>query len=502
MSKSKSEESKGAEEAPVEEAADVKGKGEAVAEEPAVKEAVAEEPAVEKPAAEPAVKEAVVEEPPKLAGHFTLSLPESLRTPVERPRSNGIVVSSRYVVLKAQETNHNAGHENKGYLSFSHGFAPRLTPITHFPPEFDIWNKLCADVPSLLSSNKLRQYCDDLPVLDAKKLPPAFALRAANVLGYTAHAYWNIGEVPEERSLPPGLEVPWKEINHFHLGRDGEAYLGFFELIVGNFQFDDGAVPTPPVNSKACPWATKELATYGSIDYDPTKSTISNFSPSFWLTGLKEERIFYGVMTEMHTIGAPIVKLTVEAQEAVLANNAVQLKCVLQSLLQMLTTLTFNSFNKIQQQRMAPHYNDATLWCKVVAPIATPITSTTFGPSGTACPLIHVLDAFFGRTKHEKFIGKEVQGLLHSFPTHWKEFVLSVWHGPSIRKYVANKSDDSELQGLFGAALQQYAGENGFLGRHKLKMVGYLEVAMKLGRAVTLGGFAGLLKDRTWDKVS
>ena len=33
-------------------------------------------------------------------------------------------------------------------------------------------------------------------------------------------------------------------------------------------------------------------------------------------------------------------------------------------------------------------------------------------------------------------------------------------------------------------------------------MVGYLEVAMKLGRSVTLGGFAGLLKDRTWDKIA
>ena len=57
-------------------------------------------------------------------------------------------------------------------------------------------------------------------------------------------------------------------------------------------------------------------------------------------------------------------------------------------------------------------------------------------------------------------------------------------------------SDSFKLQGLFGACLQQYAGEQGFLGRHKLKMLGYIEVAMKLGRDSTIGGVAGLLKDR------
>ena len=111
--------------------------------------------------------------------------------------------------------------ENNGYLSFSHGFAPRIAPITHFPPEYDAWNKLCDKLPYLLSSKKLRSYCDSLPVLDANQLPPIFALRAANVLGYTAHVYWHLGDPPEERKIPEGLEVPWKIINEFYLGRKG-----------------------------------------------------------------------------------------------------------------------------------------------------------------------------------------------------------------------------------------------------------------------------------------
>jgi len=162
--------------------------------------------------------------------------------------------------------------------------------------------------------------------------------------------------------------------------------------------------------------------------------------------------------------------------------------------------LTFDVLSKIQQQRKASHYIDAAVWCKIVAPIAVPITSTSLGPSGTASPLIHLLDVFFGRTKHEGFIGKEIKGLFKSFPTNWTNFLIAVRNGPNIPSFVYD-SGDRELQGLFGACLQQYAGENGFLGRHKLKMLGYIEVAMKLGRDATIGGVAGLLKDRCEDPL-
>jgi hypothetical protein len=160
-----------------------------------------------------------------------------------------------------------------------------------------------------------------------------------------------------------------------------------------------------------------------------------------------------------------------------------------------LRALTFDVLNKIQQQRKAPHHINAAVWCKIVAPIAVPITSTSLGPSGTASPLIHLLDIFFGRVKHEGFIGKEIKGLFKSFPPNWTDFLLAVMNGPNIPSFVYS-SDDRELHGLFGACLQQYAGESGFLGRHKLKMLGYIEIAMKLGREATIGGVAGLLKDR------
>ena len=117
-------------------------------------------------------------------------------------------------------------------------------------------------------------------MLDARELPPQFALRGALVLGYTAHAYWNIGDAPEDRRIPPGLDVPWRTINQYHLGRE-EAYLGFEETFSGNFQFEDNKIPQPLADVPPCPWATEELSRYGAVEYNPVEANIFNFHPSF-----------------------------------------------------------------------------------------------------------------------------------------------------------------------------------------------------------------------------
>ena len=239
------------------------------------------------------------------------------------------VMSPREAVLRAQEVNARAGNENQGFLSFSHGFAPRVTPVTRFPPEFDVWNKLVDKLPFLVSSRKLRSYCDShdtLPVLDATRLPALFALRAANVLGFTAHAYWNLGEVPDGKKLPDGLEVPWQTVSKFHLGRQGTHFLGFFEQITANFRFEEGRVPPPPPGAEACLWLTDELVKYGSVEYNPAQANVGNYYPSLLLSGMQEEKNFFGVVTEMQLAGAPAVQLVVDAQEAAAANDVNKLK--------------------------------------------------------------------------------------------------------------------------------------------------------------------------------
>ena len=69
-----------------------------------------------------------------------------------------------------------------------------------------------------------------------------------------------------------------------------------------------------------------------------------------------------------------------------------------------------------------------------------------------------------------------------------------------VDEYI-RRSGNCQLQGLYAHALQTYAGENGFLGRHLIKMYGYMTMLFRTGRQVTMGGFFGHPLDRTEDRV-
>ena len=132
-----------------------------------------------------------------------------------------------------------------------------------------------------------------------------------------------------------------------------------------------------------------------------------------------------------------------------------------------------------------------------MAPFAVPIVPGAQGPSGTSSPIFHLLDAFFGRSEHVSVLGSEMVRLRAWYPRHWRELLDAV-AGISVSEHVAG---DRRLAALYGDALAAYAGDDGYLARHRLKVYGYLELAFKVGRTLTIGGFAGVFKDRTWDEV-
>jgi sulfite reductase (NADPH) flavoprotein alpha-component len=69
-----------------------------------------------------------------------------------------------------------------------------------------------------------------------------------------------------------------------------------------------------------------------------------------------------------------------------------------------------------------------------------------------------------------------------------------------VARYVAERKSP-ELDAVWQSALDRYAGPDGFLARHRMKVYGYLELAFKVGRASTIGGFNGAFTHRTWDEV-
>lgn len=121
-------------------------------------------------------------------------------------------------------------------------------------------------------------------------------------------------------------------------------------------------------------------------------------------------------------------------------------------------------------------------WAKFSAPLSKRCPAT----SGLQFPPYLVMDAFLGRKKYNSFLGAEGVHLRAWLPSNWRAFIASLEYHYSIPDYVA-QSGDSQLIGALDGIVEAYAGERGFMGTHRYKVFGLLEVAGKTGRAETNG---------------
>ena len=146
-----------------------------------------------------------------------------------------------------------------------------------------------------------------------------------------------------------------------------------------------------------------------------------------------------------------------------------------------------------------PTYVDPVVWGVTVAPFAVSINPEAPSPGGTAAPLFQVLDAFLGRRAYDSLLGKEVQRLHNVAPPLQRAFVDAVAEMP-LGAFLA-RAGTPTLRGLARALMEVYAGGQGLLQAHRIKAYGYLEVAFKVGRPITLSGFEGVFRERPWKQV-
>lgn len=439
------------------------------------------------------------------------SIEELLRTPATSPR---------HAIELAQELNAKVGHENYGCLSFTHGFAPQLTPPPRLPGEFAQWDELGRRLPELWSTGQLQRYIDeDFPELDATKLPQEHALRAAHILGITIHAYWHVGglRAPDggEELVPKNLQRPWYHIVTELLNRE-HPFMGFYEMLMAAFNYPD---PESAVFPKSLPehkvsWTDKQKDAYGMYEYDPSKVLVETLTQVVSLSGVMTEKAFFCSFAEMNCRGAPMVTHIVDAQEATIelvdmgflegkslkgTEPHTRLCNALDGIRQEMSTFT-DAFGKIHGMRASDTYVDPTVWAEAIAPVDKPFPGVKVGPSGAGMPLSIILDAFFQRSEHGNFIGKEVKRQLSLYPPHWNRFIHAVRAHTAVGPIIS-AGNDNELKGYFYGAFHSFVGDDGFLGVHRLKMYGYMEFTKKLARGKKKG-YAGLLKERIWTMIA
>ncbi|WP_433062676.1 FHA domain-containing protein [Dactylosporangium sp. CS-033363] len=386
--------------------------------------------------------------------------------PVGRPS-----IAARRVIEAAEAHNRQAGHELDGFLSLEHGFLPVEPPLTAFPESHRPWDEMTDRLPELFRRLGLRRAFDALPVLDARPeaLPDKYLLRASTLLGVFAHAYQYMAIDPPA-ALPDALLRPWQTVSK-RLGKQQPA-VSYIDLFFYNWRLRDPAGPRALAN------------------LDLLVPTWNNAA----------ERVFYLVTTEFAMGLTPVLRAMVEAQEAVVADDPQAVERALLVVLERLQHVTQVVYPQIDPNPRARNPLDQVLWAKTVGTAGVPIFDGAPSPSGTAQPQVHAIDAFLERRDYGSLVGQQSTYLAGYFPRHWQELVAAL-REVSVRQYI-EQTRNTTLRGVYNAVLDAYVGDRGWMGLHRIKAYGFLEVSFKVGRQVTTGArFTGLFKDRTWDKV-
>jgi sulfite reductase alpha subunit-like flavoprotein len=404
-----------------------------------------------------------------LDAQATVAVSKNLLTakrPIARPLG-----AARRVVQAAEAHNRQAGHELDGFLSLAHGFLPAEPPLLAFPESHRAWDEMTEQLPELFRRLSLRRAFDAMPVLDARSaaLPDAYLLRASTLLGVFAHAY-QYQSIDPPAALPDSLLQPWTTVSR-RLGKTRPA-VSYIDLFFYNWRLRDPAGPRALDNL--------ELLV-------PTWDNAA-------------ERMFYLVTTEFAMGLTPVLGAMLDAQDAVVADDPAALEAALLVIADQLRHVTQAIYPQIDPNPRGRHPLDQVLWAKTVGTAGVPIFDGAPSPSGTAQPQIHAIDAFLERHDYGSLVGQQSVYLAGFFPRHWQELVAAL-REVSVRQYVEHTRSPA-LRGSYNAVLDAYVGDRGWMGLHRIKAYGFLEISFKVGRQVTTGArFTGLFKDRTWDKV-
>ncbi len=373
-------------------------------------------------------------------------------------------------VKYAEKINQSKGHENLGFLSFERGFMPSIAPLEQLPFPFSIWDEIAAEMPYHYKNQSLRKAIQNLPILTASNdlLEDKYLCRASMLLSMLAHAYVR-NERNEDLNIPDSISKPWEEVTK-RLNRP-KPFLSYIDLIIYNWKLKD-------VN--------------GSFEL----SNLNLLTPT---VNNQEENVFYLTQTEIAFKTKEILNYVVAVQDAIVNDDKLKVIKGLQQLKRVVGKVTKSSFLKINPNPRSATYVDPVVWAKTVAPFAVPLKEGVQGPSGTSSPFFHLIDTFIERNKYETILGKEALFIREWYPEHWRGFLNEV-DKVSLGKYI-EKCNDETLNGAFYDFVEAYSGDKGFLGVHRRKVYGYLQMAFKVGRSVTIGGFSGLFKERTWEEV-
>ncbi|KAK6593999.1 cytochrome b5-like Heme/Steroid binding domain-containing protein [Botrytis cinerea] len=159
-------------------------------------------------------------------------------------------------------------------------------------------------------------------------------------------------------------------------------------------------------------------------------------------------------------------------------------------------TIITKTLEKIHANRSHKDHIDPLIWTLTVANLGIPWLRGLVGTAGTAHPFFHIMDEFTGRSEYNTSIGKETTAVRAMYPIHWRQFLEAV-REVSVAEYVT-ASKDRELVDIWKAFMSSYQGDDGLLGIHRRKALGFLAVSSRIGRNITNNGLGRKRRTEPW----
>ncbi|PGH21294.1 hypothetical protein AJ80_03344 [Polytolypa hystricis UAMH7299] len=430
---------------------------------------------------------------------------DSLNAPDKDVLAAALGAPARNVLLRAAEVGPKTGWKD-GYLSSSYGFCPpdpSASPIALAMSPGRVWSDLCDRMPAVVARGKIREAILAIPlVLGAPEVIPDEALWAATVcLGILASVYRyeerNDGSEGIAFSTPPGA---FKDVTG-EADDEEEETKGIPRNI---------AIPLRQVCTRMgrpLPHLTQfDVSIYNYKIRDPTSvhpylPRCENMDLRWPVFNDRGEAMFLLCMAEVHGCFIPGVELLARCQEKVMLRDNDGLLRDLIDLKALIDQLPY-VFHKISvNANSGENFANPVEWGQRYAKFSAPLSKRVPALSGLALPMFLLLDAFLGRKNYDSFLGAEALHLRAWLPLNIRAFIAAIEYHYQIPDYV-KESRDPRLVGVLEGIVESYAGERGFMGTHRYKVYGFLEVVAKTGRSETNGN-AGATDSvgRPWEEV-
>ncbi|KAI9765701.1 MAG: hypothetical protein M1839_005396 [Geoglossum umbratile] len=412
---------------------------------------------------------------------------------------------ARRVLTRADEMGPLTGWRD-GYLSSNYGFCPpepNASPMALALSAGRVWSDICERMPGIVARGKIRETILQMPLVSGERdvIPDDALMAAVTCLGILASVYRYEGrndgregiaaevnasaflnatgdaedEEPETKGVPRNVAIPLRTICK-RVGRP-LPHLTQFDLSLYNYKIRD------PTN------------------IDPYVARRENMDVRWPVFGDYAEATFLLCMAEVHGVFVQGPELIARCQEKVMERDNEGLKRDLAELKEMIDQLG-PAFHKISMNsRSGENFSNPVQWGQRFAKFSAPLSGRVPALSGLALPLFHLMDAFLGRSSYATFLGVEALHLRGWFPLNIRAFIAAVETEYKVPDYIISTGDPT-LIGLLDGLVESYAGERGFMGTHRYKVYGFLEVVAKTGRVETNGGSgSGDTQGRPWEEV-